>query len=44
MKIERNLLAVGLCPVSAITQESSEISITFMERIKEALQSLPIWT
>ena len=38
MKIEGSLLAVGLCSVSAITQESNENSIAFLERLKEALQ------
>ena len=36
--IEGSLLLVGLCPVSAITQEPSENSIAFLERLKEALQ------
>ena len=40
MKIEGSLLAVGLCPVSAITQEPSENPIAFLERLKEALQKL----
>ena len=35
MEIE---LVVGLCPVSAITQEPNENPITFLERLKEALQ------
>ena len=30
--------------VSAITQESNENPIAFLERLKEALQKLPIWT
>ena len=38
MKIEGSLLAVGLCPVSAITQEPNENPIAFLERLKEALQ------
>ena len=38
MEIEGNLLLVGLCPVSAITQEYNENPITFLERLKEALQ------
>ena len=38
MEIEGSLLFVGLCPVSAITQESSENTIAFMEILKEALQ------
>ena len=29
---------MGLCPVSAITQESSENPIAFLESLKEALQ------
>ena len=29
---------MGLCPISAITQEPSENPITFLERLKEALQ------
>ena len=35
MEIE---LVVGLCPVSAITQEPNENLIAFLERLKEALQ------
>ena len=38
MEIEGSLLAVGLCSVSEITQESNENSIAFLERLKEALQ------
>ena len=38
METERSLLLVGLYPVSAITQEPSENSIAFLERLKEALQ------
>ena len=38
MEIEGSLLAVGLRPVSAITQESNENPVAFMERLKEALQ------
>ena len=38
METEGSLLLVGLCPVSAITQEPSENSIAFLERLKEALQ------
>ena len=37
MEIEGSL-AVGLCPVSAITQESNENHIAFLERLKMALQ------
>ena len=29
---------MGLCPVSAITQEPNENPITFLERLKEALK------
>ena len=38
MGIEGSLLLVGLCPVSAITQEPKENPIAFLERLKEALQ------
>ena len=38
MEIEVSLLAVGLCPVSAITQESNENPTAFLESLKEALQ------
>ena len=38
METERSLLLVGLCPVSAITQEPNENLIAFLERLKEALQ------
>ena len=38
MEIEGSLLLVGLCPVSAITQEPKENLIAFRERLKEALQ------
>ena len=38
MEIEGSLLFVGLCPVSAITQEPNENPIAFLERLKEALQ------
>ena len=38
METERSLLLVGLCPVSAITQEPNENPIAFLERLKEALQ------
>ena len=38
MEIEGSLLLVGLCPVSAITQEPNENPIAFLERLKEALQ------
>ena len=35
MKIEGSLLVVGLCPVSAITQESNENPIAFLESLKD---------
>ena len=38
METEGSLLVVGLCLVSAITQESNENLIAFLERQKEALQ------
>ena len=38
MEIEGDLLVVGLCPVSAVTQDSNENFIAFLERLKEALQ------
>ena len=38
MEIEGRLLLVGLCLVSAITQESNENTIAFLERLKEVLQ------
>ena len=38
MEIEGSLLLVGLCLVSAITQEPNENLIVFLERLKEALQ------
>ena len=38
MEIKGSLLVVGQCPVSAITQESSENPIAFLESLKEALQ------
>ena len=38
MGIEESLLLVGLCPVSAVTQESNENPISFLESLKEALQ------
>ena len=37
MEIEVSVLLVGLCPVSAITQEPKENPIAFLERLKEAL-------
>ena len=38
METEGSLLLVGLCPVSAITQEPNENPIAFLEMLKEALQ------
>ena len=38
MEIEGSLLVVGLCPISAITQEPNKNLIAFLQRIKEALQ------
>ena len=38
MEIKGSLFIVGLCPVSAITQESKENPIAFLESLKEALQ------
>ena len=38
MEVEGSLLVVGLCLVSAITQEPNENLIAFLERLKEALQ------
>ena len=38
MEIEESLLLVGLCPVSATTQEPNENPIAFLERLKEVLQ------
>ena len=38
METEGSLLLVGLCPVSAITQEPNENPIAFLETLKEALQ------
>ena len=40
MEIEGGLLVVGLCPVSAVTQDSNENFIAFLERLKGALQKL----
>ena len=37
MKIEGSLLVVGLCPVSATTQEFNENPVAFLESLKEAL-------
>ena len=39
METEESILHVGLCPVSAITQEPNENPIAFLERLKEALQT-----
>ena len=38
MKIEGSLLAVELCPVSAITQEPNKNPIAFLESLKETVQ------
>ena len=38
MEIVGGLLVVGLCLVSAITQETSENLTAFLESLKEALQ------
>ena len=38
METEGSLLLVGLCPVSAITQELYENPIAFLDRLKGALQ------
>ena len=38
MEIEGSLLVMGLCLVSAITQQSNGNPIAFLERLKEALQ------
>ena len=38
MEIVGSLLLLGLCSVSAITQEPSENPIAFLERLKEDLQ------
>ena len=38
MKIEGSLLVVGLCPVSATTQESNKNTVAFLESLKETLQ------
>ena len=38
MEIKGSLFIVGLYPVSAITQESKEKPIAFLESLKEALQ------
>ena len=38
MEIGGGLLVVGLCPVSAVTQEPNENPIAFLERLKKALQ------
>ena len=38
MEIKVSLLVMRLCLVSAITQESNENPIAFLERLKEALQ------
>ena len=38
MEIKGSLFIIGLCLVSAITQESNENPIAFLESLKEALQ------
>ena len=38
MEIEGSLLLVGLCLISALTQESKENTTAFLESLKEALQ------
>ena len=38
MVIEGSLSLVGLCPVSAITQEPKKNPTAFLEKLKEALQ------
>ena len=38
MEIEGSLLVLGLCPVSAITQEPNENPTAFLERPKEVIQ------
>ena len=38
MEVEGSLLVVGLCLVSAITQESNENPIVILESLKEALR------
>ena len=38
MEIEQGLLIVGMCLVSAITQESNKNPTAFLESLKEALQ------
>ena len=38
MEIEGSLLILGPCPVSSITQESSENPTAFLASLKEALQ------
>ena len=38
METVGGLLVVGLCLVSAITQETNENPIAFLETLKEALQ------
>ena len=38
MEIEQGLLIVGMCLVSAITQEFNENPVAFLESLKEAFQ------
>ena len=44
MEVEGTLLVVGLCLVSAITQESNENPIVILESLTEALQKFTNWT
>ena len=38
MEIDGGLLVLGLCPVSAITQEPDKNTIAFLERPKEVIK------
>ena len=38
MEIDGGLLVLGLCPVSAITQEPNKNTIAFLERPKEVIK------
>ena len=44
MEIEGSLLVVGLCPVSAITQDSSENPIAFLERGLQKFTNLDLYS
>ena len=44
MEIAGHILVVGLCPVSAITQEPNENPIAYWKGLKSPFKSLPIWT